>query len=351
MNKKRIALLTIAALIITLLAGCGGGTKETTKETAKDTQSEETTAGKTKAAGETKAADSGKKIAMIANAPIADGGWNSSCYQAMVDAAAEFGYETGYVENVAQSDYATMFREYAGMGYNVIFAPGNEFTDAVMEVAPDFPDTSFVLLNGFVEGVGNITNVMPDANQIGQLAGSLAALQTKTNCIGFIGGMEIDTTMIKLDAFESAAKIVNPDVQIFSAFAGSYDDGAKGKEIALSMVTTSDVDVIYGDASVVDTGAREGLAEHENRWSIGQPSDIVDQNPDLIICSVCADTAALLKICIEDYNNGEFGGKTVQGTLENEGLYIGKFGNGIDTETQNAYLEVVEQIKNGTFGK
>ena len=44
----------------------------------------------------------------------------------MVDAAAGFGYETGYVENVAQSDYATMFREYAEMGYNVISPPGND---------------------------------------------------------------------------------------------------------------------------------------------------------------------------------------------------------------------------------
>ena len=191
---------------------------------------------------------------------------------------------------------------------------------------------------------------MPDAEQIGQLAGSLAGLQTKTNCVGFIGGMEIDTTKIKLREYEKAAKIVNPDVQVFSAFAGSYDDGAKGKEIALSMVTTSDVDVIYGDASVIDTGAREGLAEHENRWSIGQPGDIADQDPDVIISSVCADTAALLKICIADYDNGEFGGKTVQGTLENGGLFVGKFGNGIDKETQDAFLEIVEQIKDGSFG-
>ena len=217
-------------------------------------------------------------------------------------------------------------------------------------VAPGFPETSFVPAEWFCGRRDNITNVMPDAQPDWPVGRIPCTLQTKT--VSDLSAVWKSIPMIKLDAFEAAAKIVNPDVQVFSAFAGSYDDGAKGKEIALSMVTTSDVDVIYGDASVVDTGAGEGLAEHGNRWSIGQPSDIVDQNPDLIICSVCADTAALLKICIEDYNNGEVGGKTVQGTLENEGLYIGKFGNSIDKgETQDAYLESSRTDKNGTFGK
>ena len=40
------------------------------------------------------------------------------------------------------------------------------------------------------------------------------------------------------------------------------------------MVTTYDVDVMFGDASAVDTGAREALAGQEGRYDIGQPGDL-----------------------------------------------------------------------------
>ena len=54
---------------------------------------------------------------------MVDGG--ASCYQAMVDAAAEKGWETVYTDNVATSDYATVMTDYAELGYDLIFAPGN----------------------------------------------------------------------------------------------------------------------------------------------------------------------------------------------------------------------------------
>lgn len=100
------------------------------------------------------------KIAMVANASIADGGWTSACYQAMTAAAERNGFETAYSENVAQSDYVSMFKQYADLGYDLIFAPGGEYTDSVKELAPQYPNTGFILLNGNIEGSANVANVI-----------------------------------------------------------------------------------------------------------------------------------------------------------------------------------------------
>jgi len=289
------------------------------------------------------------KIAMVVNASIADGGWSSACYQAMVAAAEKNGYETAYSENVAQSDYVSMFKQYAELGYDLVFAPGGEYTDSIKEVAPQFPNTGFILLNGSLEGLDNVTNVMPNAQQIGYLAGALAGLQTKTNSIGFIGGMEIDTTKIKLASYEAAAKKVNPNVSVTNAYAGTYDDSAKGKEIAISMVSTKDVDVIFGDASAVDAGAREGLKTSPNRYSIAQPGDFLNDDPEIIICSICTDNSALIEVCMKDYEAGSFGNKTVYGDLSNGCLSIGQFGKNCPKDVQDKFLKIVEEIKNGTF--
>ena len=151
------------------------------------------------AGGEAK--EGGYKVAMISDTSVSDGGWGASCYQAMVDAAAEKGWETVYTDNVATSDYATVMTDYAELGYDLIFAPGNQYTDAVKQVAEEYPEIKFALLNGTVE-TDNIQSILPDAEQIGYMAGALAGLMSKTNNIGFIGGMELDTTKAKVECYE-----------------------------------------------------------------------------------------------------------------------------------------------------
>lgn len=181
------------------------------------------------------------------------------------------------------------------------------------------------------------------------MAGALAGLMTKTNNIGFIGGMELDTTKAKVSCYEKAAQKVNPQVKVSSAYAGSFSDTAKGKEIAASMVSTYDVDVMFGDASAVDTGAREALAGLEGRYDIGQPGNLGSADDKVIICSVVTDNAALVKACMETVEDGTFGNKTVYGDLSNGCLSVGTFSSLVPEDVQKQYLEYVEQIKAGTF--
>lgn len=291
------------------------------------------------------------RIAMIANAPIADGGWNSSCYQAMVDAAAKNGFKTAYSENVAQTDYVSMFREYANLGFDIIFAPGNEFTDAVVEVAPDYPNVSFVLLNGEISDISNITSVLPDNYQHGLLAGVLAALQTKTGSVGFVGGMEITSNVNSEEGFKAGVALINPDVKISSVYAGSFNDTAKGKEIASSMVSTSNVDVIFGVASAVDLGVREGLSEYENRWNIAQPAELLSTDPEIILTSLIINYDTFLELAMQDVKNGNFGQKTIIGNLANGCLEIGKFGSAVTNDIKTEFLAYSERIKAGEFEK
>ena len=295
------------------------------------------------------AAEAEYKVAMVVGSPISDGGFISGCYQGMVDAAEEMGWETTYTDNVPVSDFATVMSDYADLEYDMIFLPGNEYSDAVAQVSEEYPDTYFCLLNGAIES-DNVMSVMPDALQIGYLAGALAGLLTETNNIGFIGGMEIDTTKSKLEGFEAGAKAVNPDVNVSSAYAGSYDDVAKGKEIASSMIATYDVDVMFGDASAVDAGAREALAEHEKKYSIAQPGDFGAADDKVIASSVVTDNPALVKTCMEAVEAGEFGNKTVHGNVADGCLSVGTFSDVIVTpEIKEQYLECVEKIKEGTF--
>lgn len=332
MKRKMVAILLTGVLAVGLLAGCSSGSSESTSSPAAADSSE----------------SAAYKVAMLSDTSVSDGGWGASCYQAMLDAADESGWETAYSDGVETANFTTVITDYADQGYNMIFAPGNQYQDAVEQVAADYPDTYFCLLNGTLE-LDNVTSVLPDAEQIGYMAGALAGLMTKTNNIGFIGGMELDTTKSKLECYEAAAKKVNSAVQVQSAYAGSFSDTAKGKEIAASMVSTYDVDIMFGDASAVDTGARETLGESEGRYGIGQPGDLGSADDKVIICSVVTDNAALVKACMDDVEAGSFGNKTITGDLSNGCLSVGTFSSIVSEDIQTQYMDIVDQIKAGTF--
>lgn len=293
--------------------------------------------------------ESGKlRIAMVFNAPINDGGWGSSCYEAMVLAAEECGWETAYSENVATADYGATMQAYIDMGYDLVYLPGNEYQNSVLQVSKDNPDAKFLVLNGTEVNAG-IQAAMPDALQIGQCAGALAGLLTKTNNIGFIGGIEIDTTLQKLEGYTQAAQKVNPDVRVTSAYAGSFNDAAKGKEIATSMCSSNAVDVLFGDASVVDAGAREAQAAFPGTYNIGQPNDLGGKDDPLVPNSVVTDNVVLIVQCMRDYEAGDYGGRTVLGDLSNGGVSIGTFSDIVPADVREEYLEIVDAIERGAF--
>lgn len=332
MKRKMMYVLCSVLLCMTLLAGCAQESAKADAETGEG--------------GGTKAT---YKVAMILDSTISDGGWGAACYNAMVNAADMSGFETQYTDGLNSADFATTMRSYADLGIDLIFAPGNQYSDAVREVAGDYPEVKFALLNGTIES-DNIVSLLPDATQIGYMAGALAGLISETNRIGFVGGMELDTTKAKLASYEEAAKKVNPDIQVFSAYAGSFSDTAKGKEIAETMISMNNVDVMFGDASAVDSGVREVLASEQKRYDIAQPSDLLSiQESDVVVSSVVTDNATMIQICMEDVKKDTYGNKTIYGNLENGSLSVGTFGDQISDEVKEDYLSIVEEIKEGTF--
>ena len=166
----------------------------------------------------TEGGGSGKKVAMILDGPVNDGGWGASCYDAMVQAAKDHGWETAYTENVAQADWTTTMQDYVDQGYDLVIAPGNQYTASVEDCAKSNPDAKFCIFNDEVSDYDNIECTMPDTVQIGQIAGIMAGLTSKTNNIGFIGAMELDTTLNKIKGYTEAAQKINPDIKVTTAY-------------------------------------------------------------------------------------------------------------------------------------
>ena len=283
----------------------------------------------------------------------------------MVDAAAEYGWTYKYTDNISQNEYYETIVAYCDMGFDLIYAPGNQYTDAVLQAAEEYPEVNFALLNGAVTtpekaSNKNVTSLLPDKTEIGWIAGALAGLMTKTNTIAFIGGMELDTTLGKYAGYGEAAKYVaeqeGREVKILDAvYAGSFSDSGKGIEFAKAMMDQG-ADVFFGDASAVDSGARQAIDEHNkaageiNVYDIAQPGDFLGQN-ECIIGSQVTDNSSLVGLSMKATMDGTFGGEVIYGTLENGVLSAGKLNDLIPEEIQTKYLGYIDQMLAGSFMK
>ena len=342
--KKFLALILALAMALSLVA-CGQ------KDAGTDAGTEDGTDAKQ------------YKVAMICDSSISDGGWGAACYNAMVDAAGKMGWTYEVTDSIAQNEYYESIAAYCALGYDMIYAPGNQYTDAVLQAAEEYPDIAFALLNGNEatpdKAVNkNVSSLLPDAQQIGWIAGALAGLMTESGTIAFIGGMELDTTLGKYAGYGEAAKFVGEKegktINLLECpFAGSFDDSAKGIEFAKTMVDQG-ADVFFGDASAVDSGARQAIDEYNTAnggvkvFDIGQPADILGQN-ECIICSQVTDNSAMIAASMQAVQDGTFGGETLYGTLQNGALSAGKLSELVPAEIQEKYLAYIDEMVAGTF--
>ena len=372
--KKIIAML-LALVMLLSLAACAGTAKTDTAAPADDTSKTDTT--DTAEPADTtdepvvtdeivpvmKADGSAYKVAMICDSSINDGGWGAACYNAMIAAAEKMGWETEVTDSISQDAYYDYIVSYCTLGYYMVYAPGNQYTDADLQAAEEYPDVAFALLNGAEDTPakavnGNVSSLLPNAQQIGWIAGALAGLMTESGKLGFIGGMELDTTKGKIAGFEEAAKYVaeqeGKTVELLNVpYANSFSDAPKGKEFATELIAQG-ADVFFGDASAVDSGAREAIdaanaaAGEVKIYDIGQPADILGQN-ECIICSQVTDNSAMIIASMQAVIDGTFGGATLYGTLQNNTLSAGALSDLVPADVQEKYLAYIDQMIAGTF--
>ena len=202
-------------------------------------------------------------------------------------------------------------------------------------------------------GRGEIVGIAGvDGNGQSQLA------QVVTGVVAFIGGMELDTTKGKYEGFKEAAAYTAEQAgktasTLDIVYSNSFSASDKGIEFAKAMIDQG-ADVFFGDASAVDSGARQAIDEYNASkgevvvYDIAQPGDLLGQN-ECIICSQVTDNSSLVALSMESVENGVLGGDVIYGTMENGALYAGAISDLVPAEIQEQYLAYVDQMIAGTF--
>lgn len=164
------------------------------------------------------------------------------------------------------STYETIFTSLGEAGAAIVVSTFNEVAEPFKAVAPNFPDTKFIQLfaDPFEPVIPNVVTVSYDYYLGCYLSGIFAARITRSAKLGFIGGISIPPINADYNAFKAGALSVNPDLTVAVAFAGSFQDPAKGQEIASQMFSDG-IDYIQTDAAATDFGIIAAAGENDGR--------------------------------------------------------------------------------------
>ena len=169
-------------------------------------------------------------VAMITDvAGVNDQSFNQSAWEGLQQAEKELGVEVKYLESKQDSDYATNIETLVDEDVDLILGVGMKLSDAIKEGAELYPDQNFVIVDEELTDISNVKSILFNAQESAYLAGLVAGKTTKTDNVGFIGGMQLPTVDTFKYGFMAGVKAVNPDATIQVQYANSFTDQAKGK--------------------------------------------------------------------------------------------------------------------------
>jgi len=193
------------------------------------------------------------------------------------------------MESRTPSDYEPNLAALAREGYDVVWGIGFLMADAMKKVATQFPNTRFGIIDSSYTdeeyaAMKNVLGVVYKEHEGSFLVGVLAALTTKTNKVGFVGGMQFAVIERFEAGFKAGVWKTNPNIQIIVNYTGSFDDPAKGKTVATSMYRQG-ADVVFHAAGATGIGAIEAAAEL-GKWAIGVDSNQAHLAPKNVLNSM-----------------------------------------------------------------
>ncbi|WP_371060463.1 BMP family protein [Rhodosalinus sp. 5P4] len=238
-------------------------------------------------------------LALTAGAALAEpalifdlgGKFDKSFNEAAHTGAQRWAEETGgsyrEVEMQSEAQREQALRRFAEAGLNPIVMTGFAFGNVLSEVAPDYPDTKFAIIDAVVDEP-NVRSVIFKEHEGSYLVGMLAAMASESGTVGFIGGMDIPLIRKFACGYAQGVKAVDADAEVLSNMTGTtpaaWNDPVKGSELAQAQISQG-ADVIYAAAGGTGVGVLQTAAD-EGILSIGVDSNQNYLHPGQVLTSM-----------------------------------------------------------------
>ncbi len=303
---------------------------------------------------------------------VNDKSFNQSAWAGVQKAATDLNLDAKFIESKQTTDYEKNIDTFASQGYNVIITVGFLMGDATAAKAKQYPNIKFAIIDNqyfptkgqaycddtkkdcYADGgLTNVTSLMFEEDQVGFLAGVLAAGMSKTGTVCTDSGMQIPPVERYVVGFQQGAQWEKAGTKALNVYIPSFTDPATGKSTAQSMIGQG-CDVVFGVGG--NTGNGGLLAAKEgNLMAIGVD---VDQYNTYAEVQGALISSAMKNVDVAVYNYLKaVSGKTdkagaVTANLSNGGVGLAPFhdwDSKIPADLKTKIQTATDGIKSGTI--
>ena len=288
------------------------------------------------------------KIALIIESTVDDKGWGQAMHDAIVAVQKKYGaslIEYGYSEKMKPVDAGSAARQYASKGFDIIICHGAQYKNLVLEMAEEFPKTSFAFGTSADIGPKNVFTYMPQSEETGYINGVIAGLVTKTNIIGLVGPVDGGDAARYNRGFVLGVKASNPKADVKVAHTGSFGDFVKAAELAHTFVKAG-ADVLTGSAQQA-LGALRAVAEYKDKpiWWLGQDlAQLAIPESYKVIAAASYNYSAVIEQLIDKRQAGVLGGASLPLNFGNDG-FVYAFNDKVGPVLSPAIRQAAEKAK------
>ncbi len=324
MKKRGLALVsTIALATVLTLSGCGAKTEGT------------------QGAGGT-GKGKGIKVAMVTDVGgVNDKSFNQSAWEGLKKLEKDTGASIKYLQSKGDAEYIPNLNQFAKENYNLTWGIGFMLGDAITAAAKQNPNVKFGIIDNVVEAP-NVASVTFAEHEGSYLVGVVAGLMTKTNVIGFVGGVDIPVIKRFEAGFKAGIAAVNPKAEVKVNYTGAFDKPDLGKAAAATMYNAK-ADIIFhasgGTGNGVFNEAKDRAKSGSKVWVIGVDKDqSIEFGEDVTLTSMMKRVDQAVYQVSKDLVEGKFqGGKiTVLGLKDN--------GVGLPEKNKNVPADVLKKV-------
>lgn len=254
---------------------------------------------------------------------IHDQSFNQSAWEGLSKAKKELGIKASYQESKQDSDYDSNLENLLDAGNDLIWGIGFKMADSIAKMAKRNPKQRYAIIDySFGDKTPpNVVGVLFRAEEGAFLAGYIAGKMTKTQNVGFVGGMNVPIIHAFQFGYKAGYKMANPKGKIMEQIAESFTDAAKGKAIATQMIGQG-ADVVFHAAGSVGDGVIEACKEKKT-MAVGVDRDQNYLAPQTVITSALKRVDNAIFNVASELKKGIFkGGTTVYYGLADGGVDV-----------------------------
>jgi basic membrane protein A len=247
---------------------------------------------------------SGIRVGLITPGSIADAAWNSGAFAGLRRIHDSLGLAVSHVEARTPGEQDEALRTYAAQGFDLVFAHGFEFQGPAERVSAQYPKTVFIVTSG-ARAQGNVAPLIFRLEEASYLAGMVAGGLTRSNVLGFVGGIELPPIKAAYEGWVNGAKAVNPKIQSREIYLNSFDDAAAGREAALALIRVG-ADMLHHNADAAALGLFQAAKESPGVYVFGSNADQSTLAPERVVGSAIIDLPRAFLLVAQEVKAGTF---------------------------------------------